>query len=133
MSLQDVSCGKICVLTKRKIRINEEVAVKFNKNILKVGISEVDFEWSPFPSCNWSMDDYDGHDRSGDLENSEKNEDSNSEDEDEGILETIISSGWKPTNGGLPEDDLEEGEFRHGEFTGDVVMEAKDVRREPSP
>ncbi|CAH1448167.1 unnamed protein product [Lactuca virosa] len=133
MRLQDVSCGKICVLTKRKIRINEEVAVEFNKNIIKVGISEVDFEWSPFPSCNWSMDDYDGHDRSGDLENLEKNEDSNSEDKDEGISETIISSGWKPINGGLPEDELEEGEFRHGEFTEDEVMEAMDVRREPSP
>ncbi|CAI9303088.1 unnamed protein product [Lactuca saligna] len=107
MRLQDVSCGKICVLTKRKIRINKEVEVEFNKNILKVGISEVDFKWSPFPSGNWSMDDYGGHDRSGDLENLEKNEDSNSEDEDEGILETNISSGWKPTNGGLPEDELE--------------------------
>ncbi|CAH1425603.1 unnamed protein product [Lactuca virosa] len=42
--LQDVLCGKICVLTERKTKINEEVAVESNKNILWVGINEVDFD-----------------------------------------------------------------------------------------
>ncbi|CAI9261945.1 unnamed protein product [Lactuca saligna] len=42
LNLQDVSHGKICVLTDKKTKINEEVSVESNGNIQKVGLLEYD-------------------------------------------------------------------------------------------
>ncbi|CAH1414351.1 unnamed protein product [Lactuca virosa] len=53
LNLQDVSHGKICILTDKKTKINEEVLVESNGNIQKVGLVEYDFDWSPFPAGPW--------------------------------------------------------------------------------
>ncbi|CAI9280641.1 unnamed protein product [Lactuca saligna] len=49
-SSQDLSLRNICILTDRKLRINEEIPVVINRNIFNVGVMERDFDWSPFPS-----------------------------------------------------------------------------------
>ncbi|KAL7597569.1 uncharacterized protein LOC111919984 [Lactuca sativa] len=57
--------GNVCILTGSKRRINDEVLVESNRNILKVGVIESEYDWSPFPSGN---------------------------DDDEGISETILAN-----------------------------------------
>nr|KAJ0201521.1 hypothetical protein LSAT_V11C600309740 [Lactuca sativa] len=49
-SIQDLSIGNVCILTGSKRRINDEVLVEYDRNILKVGVIESEFDWSPFPS-----------------------------------------------------------------------------------
>lgn len=49
-SIQDLTMGNVCILTGSKRRINDEVLVESNRNILKVGVIESEYDWSPFPS-----------------------------------------------------------------------------------
>ncbi|CAI9290644.1 unnamed protein product [Lactuca saligna] len=47
-SIQDLSLGNICILIEKK-RINDEVLVEINRNIINVGVMESECDWSPFP------------------------------------------------------------------------------------
>nr|KAJ0218796.1 hypothetical protein LSAT_V11C300138180 [Lactuca sativa] len=107
-SMKDLSLSSICILTDHKKRINEEVLVELNKSILKVGVFESDFGWSPFPfypvdcidsntnrmdNCNdVSM----GNDDLNILEEGKINVES--DDDEEGVSETILENGVEKSN-----------------------------------
>ncbi|CAH1432198.1 unnamed protein product [Lactuca virosa] len=44
----DLSCVKIGILTERRTRINEEIFVSFEGELIKLGIIEFDEDWFPF-------------------------------------------------------------------------------------
>ncbi|CAH1453373.1 unnamed protein product [Lactuca virosa] len=136
ISLQDVSCGKICVLTDRKTKINEVVAVESKRYILWVGIAEVDFDWSPFPSGYWLMEDCDVQNEICDRVNSVENDYSNPEGDEDGISEKVNSTRRDPTDGRLLDDEWEEGEIQNDDDIGAdkaAVSEMGSMERESSP
>lgn len=136
MSLQDVSCGNICVLTERKTKINKEVVVDSNKKILRVGIVEVNFAWSPFPSGPGINNECDGKTRTPNMANSDGMADQESEEDEDGISETVVSPACDPTDRGLSSEELEEGEFRYDCNIGDgkeAAPERMSVDSEASP
>ncbi|KAL4592613.1 hypothetical protein LXL04_005614 [Taraxacum kok-saghyz] len=57
----DLSCAKIGILTDRRTRINEEVYVEIEGQLLEIGVIEFDEDWFPFkfdPRENYFEDDY---------------------------------------------------------------------------
>ncbi|CAH1446050.1 unnamed protein product [Lactuca virosa] len=102
-----------CIVGTRKTKINEEVVVDSNKKILRVGIVEVDFVWSPFPSGPGINDECDGKIGTPDMVNSNGMADLDSGEDEDGISETVVSPACDPTDRGLSSEELEEGEFRY--------------------
>ncbi|KAL4555886.1 hypothetical protein LXL04_038518 [Taraxacum kok-saghyz] len=47
-SSNDISHGKACIITQKRIKINEEILVEFDGVSYHVGVSEVDDYWFPF-------------------------------------------------------------------------------------
>ncbi|CAH1442342.1 unnamed protein product [Lactuca virosa] len=111
-SAVNLSFGKVGILTEYPSSISREPFVEVNGKIIKIRISEVDFDWVPFKSKteNFSSDD-------------EEDEDADEDDEEEYISDTV------------PMDDndvgLEEGEFRISEV--DVVKESSMGSSESNP
>ncbi|KAI3723958.1 hypothetical protein L2E82_35721 [Cichorium intybus] len=101
---QDLSFGSVCVLTRHKRRINEEVQVVLNGNVFGVGVLEGDYDWSPFPSGPFqSIDHYESGDEDdwpapGDEEESEPDDHmgSSNNDKEDSEINSEDESDWVP-------------------------------------
>lgn len=90
----------VCVLTESRKRINDEIEVEFNRNIVKVGVFESDFGWSPFPFSPSELFVLESNQDVREVDENASNTDDNiledgeikdvSDDGDEGISETIL-------------------------------------------
>jgi len=123
LAVRDLSVGKVCVLTKAKTFINEDVEVCCMGKNFKVGVMEVADGRSPF-----------GHNPHLDVYN-----DSDEEmDDDDGISNTVFDNGSEAEVdeeiiGRRPQErceDMEEGEIR--EETGDEVETVEETMLEGS-
>lgn len=124
------------VFLYRKTKINEVVALESRRNILWVGIAEVDFDWSPFPSGYRSMEDCDVRNETCDRVNSVENDYPNPEGDEDGISKTVNSMKRVHTDGRLLDDEWEEGEIRNDDDIGAekaAVLEMESMEREPLP
>ncbi|KAI3767263.1 hypothetical protein L2E82_17353 [Cichorium intybus] len=97
-SCLDLSFGKIGVLSAIRTKINEECMVYVDDGNFRIGITEVDENWSPFCFDTTNSDD------SSDDEDDEGNDTVMSDGGDENIG---ISDTWIQDN-----DDTEEGEIK---------------------
>ncbi|KAI3520482.1 hypothetical protein L1887_09931 [Cichorium endivia] len=95
----ELSFGRVCILTNRMKRIDEESMVVADGRLTKIGITEYDEAWSPLKSdAHCEMDE----------------EDDSEEDEDEdGVSDTMVIEN---------ESDLEEGEIMEND-DDDVMVE----------
>ncbi|KAI3781750.1 hypothetical protein L2E82_11774 [Cichorium intybus] len=109
---QDLSLGGVCVLTRHKRRINEEVKVVLNGNVFGVGVFEAEYDWSPFPSGPFqSIEQYESGDEDdwsvpGDEEDSEQDDylGSSKTDKEEGEINSEDESDWVPeSEASMPE------------------------------
>ncbi|CAI9289333.1 unnamed protein product [Lactuca saligna] len=101
-STQDLSLGNIYVLTRKNLRINEEIPMEINRNIFNVKVMEIDFDWSPFPSRPYDISKIVEQD------------------------EAMATSDFVDIMMNLEEKTLEEGEIQDevtGEFSVPVTME----------
>ncbi|KAI3737026.1 hypothetical protein L2E82_27020 [Cichorium intybus] len=99
----DISFAKIGILSKSKSPINSESLVSISGQIVKVGVVEVDFDWSPFKKSFLVPENEQLSDDDGDDAESEYNED------EDGISDTVHM------------EEPEEGEIHEEE--DDVVVE----------
>lgn len=88
---KDLSMGKVGVITSMKNWINEEVKIGVDGVVYNVGVVEYTDDWSPFKPCQFDK-----------VEKESESEESETDNEDDGVSET-----WIPED----ENDLEEGEF----------------------
>ncbi|KAL4587743.1 hypothetical protein LXL04_000617 [Taraxacum kok-saghyz] len=84
---ENISAGKLCILTACRRKINEELVADLDGEIHKVGIMEVDDDWYPFKPF---------------MVNGSSDSDSSGEDEEEGVPDT-----WNQQDM-----EFEEGEIR---------------------
>ncbi|CAH1438969.1 unnamed protein product [Lactuca virosa] len=104
-SSHDVSHGKICILTASRKKINDEVSMSIDGNIHRLGVFEVDDDWTPFKklvSCSTS--------------------DSDSEvelDDDDGVSDT-----WKPDDLDLEEGEINQINPDHGGNDSPPIIDA---------
>ncbi|KAI3519533.1 hypothetical protein L1887_08730 [Cichorium endivia] len=101
---KDLSLGGVCILTRHKKRINEEVKVVLNGKVFGVGVFEGEYDWSPFPSGPFqSIEQYESGDEDdwsvpGDEEDLEQDDymDSSNTDKEEGEINSEDESDWVP-------------------------------------
>ncbi|CAH1420725.1 unnamed protein product [Lactuca virosa] len=124
LSMQDVSHGKICVLTSRKTKINDEVLVKLKGNVQKMGLVEENFDWPPFPVGLWISEEPCRYEDDGSafIDDDGDNRAGGENLEDENM------------NKGLDDEELEEGELRYDEDIRIArVMSTKPLVAEDEP
>ncbi|KAI3522532.1 hypothetical protein L1887_00391 [Cichorium endivia] len=121
LEAKDVSFGRFCILTDRRNRIEEEIPVVFEGNVMKIGVTEYDECWSPIKLSSQNILSFPS--------------DSDDDDDDEdGISDTMMEEEDKSDDGNddhefsdpvsvADKDDLEKGEFRMDDV--EVVAESK--------
>ncbi|KAI3508269.1 hypothetical protein L1887_23275 [Cichorium endivia] len=93
----DLSFVKMGILTQFKIPISSESVVSINGQVLKIGVVEMDFDWTPFKLASFTQEKEISSD-----EDDDDDENGFSEDED-GISDTVCVIA--PEEGEIIEDD----------------------------
>lgn len=129
----DLSCGEVCISTRRKKIIDEEVIVTFDNKFYQVGVVEYDRDWTPFDKSfktdqNENEDDFDYNGEDVEDKMSDDDEESGDEknlDDDKfpPSVETPVLSVDPPEDGEIVE---ESSNFRLP-VTSSVAMAGKGI------